>query len=175
MRGRPLPGQAPSYDKTFATFAPLAALPVEESDRHYRLVHTPFARRFLREMDQVVSYHTARATAELDLGGGWQQRPRAFRYIAMRFLPGRTLELSDELHERLVQDHRSCLRDLRSFRVREQVLHDRLSGQVGLSKHVIELGRRPGTSPEEGTHHLAEQLTVLAEQAADALDRKSVV
>lgn len=170
-----MPDPAPSYDKTFSTFAPLAALPVEESERHYRDVHTPFARRFLRELDQVVSYHTARATAELDLGGGWQQRPRAFRYIAMRFLPGRSLELPEELHERIVQDHRSCLRDLRSFRVREQVLLDRLWGQVGLSKHVVELERRPGTSPDEGRRHLREQLRVLAEQAVGAFGLRQVL
>jgi hypothetical protein len=170
-----LPGQALPLDKTFSTFAPLAALPVEESDRHYREVHAPFARRFLREMDQVVSYHTARATAELDLGGGWRQRPRAFRYIAMRFLPGRSLELPEELHERIVQDHRSCLRDLRSFRVREQVLHDRLRGQTGLSKHVIELERRPGVPAEEGERYLDKQLAVLAEQAETAFGLRQVL
>ncbi|MCW2613534.1 MAG: hypothetical protein JWN08_528 [Frankiales bacterium] len=168
-------GQAPPYDKTLSTFAPLAALPTEESDRHYREVHAPFARRFLREMDQVVSYHTARATAELDLGGGWRQRPRAYRYIAMRFLPGRSLDLPEELHERIVQDHRSCLRDLRSFRVREQVLLDRLSGQTGLSKHVVELERRPATTPDEGDRHLDQQIEVLAEQAEGAFGLRQVL
>lgn len=170
-----MPGQAPRYDKTFSTFSPLAAQPVEESDRHYREVHSPFARRFLREMEQVVSYHTARATAELDLAGGWRQRPRAFRYITMRFLPGRSLELPEELHERIVQDHRSCLRDLRSFRVREQVLLDRLSGQTGTSKHVVELERRAGTSPDEGDRYLDKQLEVLAEQAQGAFGLRQVL
>lgn len=173
--GAPLSGSTPLYDKTFSTFAPLAALPVEESDRHYREVHAPFARRFLREMDQVVSYHTARATAELDLGGGWLQRPRAFRYITMRFLPGRTLELPEELHERIVQDHRSCLRDLRSFRVHEQVLLDRLSGQSGVSKHVIELERRADVTRDEADHHLDEQLKVLADQAHGAYGLRQLV
>lgn len=163
-----MPGQAPSYDKTFSTFAPLAAQPVEASDRHYREVHAPFARRFLREMDQVVSYHTARATAELDLGGGWRQRPRAFRYITMRFLAGRSLELPEDLHERIVQDHRSCLRDLRSFRVHEQVLLDRLTGQTGVSKHVVELERRPDVGRDEADAYLDKQLQVLADEAHGA-------
>lgn len=170
-----MPAEVPTYDKTFSTFAPLVALPVEESDRHYREVHAPFARGFLREMDQVVSYHTARATAELDLTGGWRQRPRAFRYIAMRYLLGRSLELPEELLERIVQDHRSCLRDLRSFPVREQVLLDRLSGQTGLSKHVVELERRPGTSPDEGARYLQKQITVLADQVGDSFGLRQVL
>ena len=163
------------YDKTFSSFAPLASQPVEESDRHYREVHAPFARRFLREMEQVVSYHTGRVTAELDLGGGWRQRPRAFRFIVLRYLSGRSLELPEELHERIVQDHRSCLRDLRSFPVREQVVLDRLHGQTGLAKHVVQLERRSDTSAEEAARYLAKQVDVLAEQAQGAFGLRQVL
>ncbi len=126
-------------------------------------------------MDQVVSYHTARATAELDLGGGWRQRPRALRYVTTRFLPGLSLELPDELHERIVQDHRSCLRDLRSFLVREQVVLDRPTGQTGPSKHVVELERRPGTDREEADRYLDKQFEVLAGEADGAHGLRQLV
>jgi hypothetical protein len=170
-----LPAPAPSYDKSFSTFAPLASQPVEESDRHYREVHAPFARRFLRDMDQVVSYHTARATAELDLGGGWRQRPRSFRFIVLRYLSGRALELPEELHEAVVQDHRNCLRDLRAFPVTEQVLLDRLRGQTGVAKHVVQLERRSDTTADEAEAYLAKQVDVLAEQADAAFGLRQVV
>lgn len=165
----------PGWVKRIAHFLPLAALPAEESDRHYREVHTPFARRLLREAEQVVSYHTAKVTAELDLAGGWRQRPRAFRFIVMRFLPGRSLELPEDVHERIVQDHRSCLRELRSFAVSEQVLVDRLRGQTSLVKYVLELDRRADTSPADADRHLAERLAGLAEQVDRAFGLRQVL
>lgn len=170
-----MPDDEPRWGKSISHFLPLAALPEEESDRHYREVHTPFARRLLRGAEQVVSYHTARVTAELDLAGGWRQRPRAFRFIVMRFLPGRSLEFPEVVHERIVQDHRNCLRELRSFPVREQVLLDRLSGQTSLVKYVLELDRRADTSQQAADEHLGEQLAGLVEQMDSAFGLRQVL
>lgn len=164
-----------SWAKTYAHFLPLAALPAQESDRHYREVHTRWARRFLRELPDVISYATDRVLAERDPAGGWGQRPRAFRFISMRYAPGTRLDLPPELREQVVQDHRNCLRELRSFAVREQVLVDRLHGGTGLAKHVVELDRRPGTSAAEAAERLADGLQVLEEQAHDAFGLRQVL
>lgn len=163
------------WAKTYAHFLPLAALPVAESDRHYREVHTRWARTFLRELPDVVSYATDRVLAERDPTGGWGQRPRAFRFISMRYAPGAHLELGAELREQVVQDHRNCLRELRSFQVREQVLVDRVRSGTGLAKHVVELDRRPGTSATEAAARLADGLPVLQEQAQDAFGLRQVL
>lgn len=163
------------WAKTYAHFLPLAALPVHESDRHYREVHTRWARGFLRELPDVVSYATDRVLAERDPAGGWGQRPRAFRFISMRYRPGSHLDLPPELRERVVQDHRNCLRELRSFRVREHVLVDRLRGGTGLAKLVVELDRRPGTSAGDAATRLAGGLEVLAEQAQDAFGLRQLL
>lgn len=156
------------HDKVFATFSPVAALGAEESDRHYREVHVPFAQRMLRAREQVVSYHPGRVTAELDLAGGWRQRPTGFRHIVLRFLPGRSLELDDVLHERLVQDHRRCLSDLRSFPVQEEVVVDRLRGQTSLVKHVVELDRPAGADAAAADDRLAQLVACLAAEAGGA-------
>lgn len=165
----------PRWHKSVSRFQPLAARTVEECDRHYREVHTPFARRLLRGMEQVVSYHTARVTAQLDLAGGWRQRPQAFRFIVLRFLAGRSLEFPDDVHERIVQDHRNFLSDLRAFPVHEEVLVDRLQGQTSLVKYVVELDRRPETSPQDADEHLTAQLDVLLRQADRAFGLRQVL
>ena len=162
-------------DKTFAHFLPLASLGGQECDRHYREVHQPFARRMLRAQPQVLGYSTDRVRAERDLAGGWLARPRAFRYIAMRYESGRSLELPPEVRERIVQDHRRCLRELRSFRVREQVLVDRATGRSGLQKLVLELDRPTGVPAPVGEQRLAGWLDGLQRQADDAFGLRRVV
>ncbi|MFD7407818.1 hypothetical protein ACFV7R_35335 [Streptomyces sp. NPDC059866] len=162
-------------DKTVSHFLPLSTVTADEADRHYLAVHTRFARHFLREMDQVVSYHIARAVAEYDLAGGWEQRPRAFRFIVMRFLPGRGLELPDRLRELVVEDHRNFLRDLRPFRVREEVVLDRMSGQTALEKYVFELDRPDGADPGSAAEHLREQMAVLEGEASAAFGIRQIL
>ncbi|MEY9211779.1 hypothetical protein NI17_008785 [Thermobifida halotolerans] len=163
------------WAKTVSHFLPASTVTAEEADRYYTRVHTRFARHFLREMDQVVSYHTNRAVAQYDLLGGWERPPRAFRYVVLRFRPGRGLELADGLRETIVADHRLFLRELRPFRVREEVLLDRLGGQTALEKYLFEFDRRDGTDPEEARHHLAEGMAVLAQEASSAFGVRQIL
>jgi hypothetical protein len=164
-----------SFDKTVSHFLPLSTVPADEADRHYTEVHTRFARGFLRELEQVVSYHTARAVAGYDAAGGWALRPRAFRYIVMRFLPGRSLELPDRLREQIVEDHRNFLRELRPFRVREEVVLDRLSGQTALEKYVFELDRPDDVSSEAAAAHLRTRLAALVDEASAACGIRQIL
>jgi hypothetical protein len=136
--------------KTISQFLPLSSVSRRDAVRHYRKVHTRFARRLLREMDQVVSYHIDRADREFDVNGGWRQRPRAFRFVVLRFAPGRAFEFPPEVAERIVADHRVFLRELRSFRVAEEVVLDRLAGQTALQKYVFEYERPSDMSADEG-------------------------
>ncbi len=171
-RGRTVPS---GWAKTISHFRPASVVTAEQADRYYLRVHTRFARHFLRGMDQVVSYHTNRAEAGYDLLGGWERPPSAFRYVVLRFRPGRGLEPSEELRETIVADHRVFLRELRSFRVDEQVLLDRLTGQTALEKYLFEFDRRDGTAPAEAREHLDAALAVLAEQASSAFGVRQIL
>jgi hypothetical protein len=164
-----------TLDKTVSHFLPLSVVTAEEADRHYERVHTRFARQLLRQRAHVVSYHTARAVAQYDAAGGWAQRPRAFRFIVLRFLPGRGLELPDESRAAIVEDHRAFLRELRPFRVREEVLLDRLRGQTALEKYVFELDRPEGASREGAGAHLRARLRTLTDEAATAFGLRQLL
>lgn len=163
------------WAKTLSHFHPASTVTAEQADAYYLRVHTRFARHFLRGMDQVVSYHTNRAEAGYDLLGGWERPPSAFRYVVLRFRPGRGLEPTEELREAIVADHRLFLRELRSFQVDEEVLLDRLDGQTALEKYLFEFDRRDGTDPREAREHLAAGLAVLAEEASSAFGIRQVL
>lgn len=137
-------------DKTIAHFLPLSSVSRRDADAHYRRVHTPFARRVLREMDHVVSYHINRADREYDLNRTWRQPPHAFRFVLLRFAPGRSLEFPPDVAESIVQDHRVFLRELRSFRVAEERVVERIAGQTALEKYVFEYERPDGMPADEG-------------------------
>jgi hypothetical protein len=154
--------------KTISQFQPLAASTRAECDRYYREVHTRFARGFLREMPHVRSYHVGLAEAAYDVAGGWAAPPRTFRYITLRFDPGTTLEMGPDLRERIVEDHRVFLRELRAFSVDEEVLVDRLHGQTSLVKYQFEYDRRPGEPAATGAARLSEQLDRLVPLADEA-------
>lgn len=168
-------GQIYAMDKTVSHFLPLPSMTAEAADLHYLQVHTRFARHFLRGMDWVVSYHINRAVAEYDLLGGWAQQPHAFRFIIMRFLPGRGLELPEELRDLIVEDHRNFLSELRPFRVREQVALDRLSGQTALEKYVFEFDRPDGTTPGEAAGHLDARVQALVDESASAFGIRQIL
>jgi hypothetical protein len=160
--------------KSIAQFLPLAGQSRAASDRHYRTVHTPYARRVLREMPQVLSYHTNRAEAERDLSGGWAQRPRAFRFVILRFLPGRTLGFPPEVRARIAEDHRNFLREYRGFSVDEQVLVDRVAGQTALVKYLIEYERAADASAAECSQRFEAMAVNLQGAAADAFGLRLV-
>ena len=101
-------------------------------------------------MPALVSYHVDRAVAQADVVGGWEQRPRAWRFVVLRFDPGEVLEFSPEQNEMVAQDHVNCLYRLRHTDIEETVLLERRDGQLALAKFLIEADRAPGVSADEG-------------------------
>lgn len=138
------------FDKTMSSFNPLWSLGIDECERHYSDVHTRWARHLLRDRPHMVSYHIDRATAAYDVRGGFGQRPDAWRWVILRLAPGQRLGLSAAEQEQVVQDHRNCLRDLRSFTVDERVVIDELRGQTTLVKYLFDLERASGAPVGDG-------------------------
>jgi hypothetical protein len=99
------------------------------------------AQDLLRPMASLRSYHTNRAVAQADITGGWAQRPRAWRFVVLRFDAGEALAFTAEQNEMVAQDHVNCLYRMRHCDVEESVLIDRLDGQLALAKFVIEADR----------------------------------
>lgn len=161
--------------KTISQFQSLAASTRAECDRYYREVHTRFARGFLREMEHVRSYHVGLAESSYDVAGGWAAPPRTFRYVVLRFDPGTGLAMGPELRERITQDHRLFLRELRAFAVEEEVLVDRLRGQTSLVKYQFEYDRPPGEPSAAGASRLREQLDRLVGLADQAFGLRLLI
>ena len=76
------------------------------------------AQELLRPMPSLLSYHINRAVAQADVVGGLGQRPRAWRFVVLRFAPGEVLAFTPEQNEMVAQDHVNCLYRLRSHRRR---------------------------------------------------------
>ena len=107
--------------KVIGRFDPTPSRTPEECERHYTQVHVRMAQDLLRPMPTLISYHTDRAVAQADVNGGWSQRPRAWRFVVLRFTPGATLAFTPEQTEMVAQDHVNCLYRLRSCEVEESV------------------------------------------------------
>lgn len=161
--------------KSISQFLPLAARTRRDADRHYRTVHTRFARAQLRTMPHVLSYHTNRADAEYDLAGGWEQRPRAFRFVILRFAPGHGLEFPPEVRAQVAEDHRQFLRELRGFAVEEEVILDRLTGQTALVKYLFEFERPTAATQSDGAAALSALIASIEREGADATGLRRVV
>jgi hypothetical protein len=135
--------------KVIGRFDPTPSRTPEECERHYTQVHVRMAQNLLRPMPSLLSYHTNRALAQADVTGGWGQRPRAWRFVVLRFTPGETLAFTAEQNEMVAQDHVNCLYRLRSCDVEETVLLDRVGGQLALAKFVLEADRPESVSADE--------------------------
>jgi hypothetical protein len=135
--------------KVIGRFDPTPSRTAEECERHYTEIHVRMAQDLLRPMPSLISYHTDRAVAQADVNGGWSQRPRAWRFVVLRFTPGETLAFTPGQNEMVAADHVNCLCRLRSCEVEETVLLDRLSAQLTLSKFMIEADRHPSVDPED--------------------------
>jgi hypothetical protein len=129
--------------KSISRFEPTPSRTQEECERHYTQVHVPMAQNLLRPMAGLRSYHIDRALAQADVSGGWAQRPRAWRFVVLRFDPGESLSFSPDQNEMVAQDHVNCLYRLRHCDVEEDMLLDRLDGQLSLAKFMIEADRSP--------------------------------
>ena len=138
----------------------------EECERHYTQVHVHMAQDLLRPMPTLLSYHTDRAVAQADVNGGWRQRPRAWRFVVLRFTPGETLAFTAEQTEMVAQDHVNCLYRLRSCDVEESVLLDRVDRQRALAKFMIEADRAEGVESEAAW----ETFSSLAERVRGVMD-----
>ena len=136
--------------KSISRFEPTPSRAPEECERHYRNVHVRMAQELLRPMPALISYHVNRAVAQADIVGGWAQRPRAWRFVVLRFEPGEVLAFSAEQNEMVAQDHVNCLYRLRHTEVEETVLLDRRNGQLALAKFLLEADRAPGVGADAG-------------------------
>jgi hypothetical protein len=124
------------------------------------------AQEALRPMPSFLSYHTNRAVAQADVNGGWHQRPRAWRFVVLRFKPGETLAFSPAQNEMVAQDHVNCLYRLRSCDADETVLFDRIHGQTALAKFMLEADRPAAVDPEQAWGSFTE----LADRVLSAMD-----
>jgi hypothetical protein len=109
----------------------------DAAERHYTEAHHPFMRRMFRDHgEHVIRYVANRAVAQYDLGGGFGERPSAWRFVitevgdASAFLPARFQPL-------IWEDHRKVLQDIDAWEVDEEVVVDRRSGQTGLVKYLL--------------------------------------
>src|SRR3954451_20007885 len=152
--------------KHFSRFDPTPSKRPEECERHYTQVHVHMAQELLRPMPSLLSYHTNRAVAQADVNGGFNQRPRAWRFAVLRFAPGEALAFSPEQNEMVARDHVNCLYRLRHCDVEETVLLDRLGGQTALAKFVLEADRPASVAPETAWASFA----ALADQVLTAMD-----
>lgn len=151
--------------KVIGRFDPTPSRTPEECERHYTEVHVRMAQDLLRPMPSLLSYYTNRADAQADVNGAWNQCPRAWRFVVLRFTPGETLAFTPEQNEMVAQDHVNCLYRLRSCEVEEEVLLDRFAGQLTLSKFMVEADRHPSVDPE----HAWGVFTALAERTLAAM------
>lgn len=135
--------------KVMGRFDPTPSRAPEECERHYTQVHVRMAQDLLRPMPSLLSYYTNRAVAQADVNGRWKQRPRAWRFVVLRFTPGETLAFTAEQNETVAQDHVNCLYRLRSCDVEESVWLDYMDGQLALAKFMIEADRAPGVDADE--------------------------
>ena len=136
--------------KSISRFMPTPSRTPDECERHYTTVHVRMAQDLLRPMPALISYHVNRAVAQADVTGGWAQRPRAWRFVALRFAPGEALAFSTEENEMVAQDHVNCLFRLRHTDLEETVLLDRRNGQLALAKFLLEADRAPGVGADDG-------------------------
>lgn len=162
-------------EKSISQFWPLAASDPQTVNRYYRAVHARFARRTLRGMDHVMSYHTGLAEAAYDLNARWAAPPETFRYVTLRFRGGHSLAFSPDVRNQVTQDHRRFLRDLRSFDVAEDVRLDRLGGQTALVKYVFEYDRPPEVQDAEAVARMESLLCSVTALAQDAFGIRRVV
>jgi hypothetical protein len=152
--------------KVIGRFDPTPSRTPEECERHYTRVHVRMAQDLLRPMPSLPGYHTKRALAQADVGGHWEQLPRAWRFVVLRFAPGETLAFTPEQNEQVACDHVNCLYQLRSCEVEEAVLLDRMDGQLALAKFMIEADRAPGVDPDQAWQVFAD----LAERVRTVMD-----
>lgn len=155
--------------KSITQFLPLRALPVEECERHYVEVHVPFAQAALRELPNVVTYHTNRVDRQLDISGGWHQRPTSWRFVLLQYEEGTRVGFSREQVRTIELDHENCLRRLQRCTVEEEIAVDRRCGQRQMTKYLVAVDRRvePALPAPADVEAELEQLTGILRRSVD--------
>ena len=161
--------------KSISRFEPTPSRPFEECERHYTQVHVRLAQNLLRPMRGIRSYHINRALAQADVSGGWSQRPRAWRFVVLRFEPDAELAFTPEQNEMIAQDHVNCLYRLRHCDVEETVLMDRLDGQYALAKFMLEADIAAAADPAAARQAFADLTTRVLEQMRGAFGARQLI
>ena len=149
--------------KLIGRFEPTPSRTPEECERHYTSVHIRMAQNMLSGMDGFASYHVNRAVAQADVAGGFAQRPRAWRFVILRLVPGTTLSFTPQQLETIFHDHVNCLYRLRQFEVDERIALDaRHPNSLGLAKFLVEAACAPdvaGADRVEAFSRLTDRVT----------------
>lgn len=141
--------------------------PLEECERHYLDVHSPWAIDTFTEMPELVGYHTNLVTGQWDIRGGFDRVPDLWRYASMRYRPP-GMEFSAETGAMLAHDHQNFLRDLRRFDVEESLVVD-LGGQaLSTAKFVVVLDAPDGTPRADAVGEAEALVAALAEAFGSA-------
>ena len=160
--------------KIVSLVRPLAALPLEECERHYRDVHMPFVRATARSLPGFLTYHNDLVLTRYDVAGGWSQRPDIWRIATARFEGDPRLPL-EPMADGMNEDHRHFLSHYRFFKAVEETLVDRLSGQTALAKFALHIDRSPELTREEAERELQPRVERLAELASGAFGLRLLV
>ena len=143
-------GTGGPYDKSLARFSPLHSRSRADCEHHYFTRHYPWAREWLSGLPSAVSYHVDRAVAELEPDGEWSDEPHAWRFVSLRFHPGERPSQSPNRAEEIAQDHRNCLRELRSCAVLERFeIGSNSADAPGAVKFLFEYDRAVAADPTE--------------------------
>lgn len=163
------------WDKRILTFQRASLVPAEQCERHYLHVHSAWALREIRAMDDMVGYHTNLFLGQWDLLGGFQQVPDEWRYASMRSRRGGRGGFPRAVLAFLSQDHQNFLSHLRGFSVEESIWVDRRSGQMTSDKYVVVLDRPDELRPEEAVAAAEGVERRLAELFANAYGARLMV
>jgi hypothetical protein len=163
--------------KKFVELTPHDPREIEEADRHYLDVHFRFAATTFRDIDAVRAYHSNRAVAQLDLTGGFRQRPDLWRLVVTQWDAandgGHSVGWLDErIRNLFFLDRKGVIAGVHSWELEEELVVDRRSGQLTSVKYVARYPAAqfgPARAFEE--HYTTEHLPALRSlaEAADGL------
>jgi len=159
--------------KRISRFFPPAAVGRAAAERHYTNVHSPFARRLLRDHgERVVTYATNRADLQYSLSGRFEEEPTAWRFVLLEVdddLPDATGYLPEWVQPLLWTDHAKCIERMDAWEVDAQTVVDRRCGQTTSAKYLFLYGAgSPVEAEARRSHYLAEHVPQLAELMSTA-------
>ena len=132
--------------KKFVQLFPFDPVDLVAADQHYLDVHFSFAATAFRDVPAVWAYHTNRVTGQLDLRGGFDEQPDAWRFVITQWDDGgddghAVGWLDARVRELFFADRRGHIASVQSWEVDEDVVVDRRTGQLTSVKHVLRYPR----------------------------------